>query len=261
MNEVELIGKLDGPVIRVGGEGPSYNLLLPPIPLDMSKITNPAAYKDENVLIQGNLIRRNFAMSPEKQTFKVMEIVKLPDPVPATLNGNAVLNGTVMQINFRMENKRGLLYELHNSIVEIDMSSIPNADELKDKIIVVKGTFKICQYIERGCVWTFFASSAAEYFPKSKIPETILSGHLVLNTSLSDQPVFGDEAIKKVYGIGYSERFSFDEAFKNAIDDLPEFIVPYPDYLDVIGLESICAEFGGIAGFSRMKVTVFRNGI
>lgn len=55
---------------------------------------------------------------------------------------------------------------------------------------------------------------------------------------------------------GYSESFSFTEAIKNAIDNLPPDANPFPDKLTNVTVVRVGANFGGIAGLSRMYVTV-----
>jgi len=60
----------------------------------------------------------------------------------------------------------------------------------------------------------------------------------------------------KVEGVGYSDSFCFDEAFENAVQNLPKDDNPFPDKLIKITVESIGAELGGIAGFHRMVVRI-----
>jgi hypothetical protein len=55
---------------------------------------------------------------------------------------------------------------------------------------------------------------------------------------------------------GYSEAFSFREAFQNAVDNLPPDTNPYPDKLTNVRVVGTGAEFGGIAGLHRMYVAV-----
>jgi hypothetical protein len=55
---------------------------------------------------------------------------------------------------------------------------------------------------------------------------------------------------------GYSESFSFTEAFHNAIANLPPDANPYPDKLTNVKVVGLGANFGGIAGLNRMYVTV-----
>ncbi len=58
---------------------------------------------------------------------------------------------------------------------------------------------------------------------------------------------------------GYSESFSFDEAFKNALDALPADTNVYPDKMEVVKVVEIGAAFGGIAGVAHMYVRVRRE--
>lgn len=56
---------------------------------------------------------------------------------------------------------------------------------------------------------------------------------------------------------GYSESFSFDEAFMNALHALPEDTTPvYPDKMTVVRVVDIGVRFGGFAGFNHMYVRV-----
>jgi hypothetical protein len=55
---------------------------------------------------------------------------------------------------------------------------------------------------------------------------------------------------------GYSDRWDLQEAFRDAIRNLPPDPNPYPDKLYHYTITSIEAEQGGIAGFDRMKVTI-----
>lgn len=55
---------------------------------------------------------------------------------------------------------------------------------------------------------------------------------------------------------GFSERMNFDEAFHQAINNLPQFSAPYPDYMETIKVVEIGALFGGIAGISKMYVSI-----
>jgi hypothetical protein len=55
---------------------------------------------------------------------------------------------------------------------------------------------------------------------------------------------------------GYSNSFSFTEAFHNAISNLPPDNNPFPDKMTTVKVTGIGATFGGIAGLSRMYITV-----
>lgn len=58
--------------------------------------------------------------------------------------------------------------------------------------------------------------------------------------------------------IGRSSSFDFEEAFQNAIDNLPPPDCTYPDQLTRIVVEGIGYEQGGIAGFHDLYVVVRR---
>ncbi len=57
---------------------------------------------------------------------------------------------------------------------------------------------------------------------------------------------------------GYSTKFSFDEAFENAISQLPRQTGGVADELVRVTVSASGAEFGGIVGLRRMFVTVVR---
>lgn len=58
---------------------------------------------------------------------------------------------------------------------------------------------------------------------------------------------------------GYSDSMNFDEAFSNAIHNLPPTQPNYPDELESIRVVEIGALFGGIAGISKMYVKIKSN--
>jgi hypothetical protein len=58
---------------------------------------------------------------------------------------------------------------------------------------------------------------------------------------------------------GYSDSYSFEEAFKDAIANLPPYNPPISDYLENIRVTLIGAEVGGIADFNRLYVKVERT--
>jgi hypothetical protein len=56
--------------------------------------------------------------------------------------------------------------------------------------------------------------------------------------------------------IGYSKNFSFDEAFKDAMQKLPQSKPTHPDQMTRIKVEETGAELGGIAGFHHLFVRI-----
>jgi hypothetical protein len=55
---------------------------------------------------------------------------------------------------------------------------------------------------------------------------------------------------------GYSNHFHFDEAFQDAVNNLPPLEAPYPDYMEIIKVVETGAMIGGIAGLHRMYVKI-----
>jgi hypothetical protein len=56
--------------------------------------------------------------------------------------------------------------------------------------------------------------------------------------------------------VGYSATMSFDEALQDAIKNLAPDGPGYPDELKSYTVTSVSAEFGGIAGVSRLRVAI-----
>jgi hypothetical protein len=59
-----------------------------------------------------------------------------------------------------------------------------------------------------------------------------------------------------VEATGMSPNLSFDEAFANAMANLPEFTAPHPDALGRVEVVEIGGLFGGFAGFHHLFVRV-----
>jgi hypothetical protein len=71
-----------------------------------------------------------------------------------------------------------------------------------------------------------------------------------------DIKIFSGDKGKLHTATGYSNSFSFTEAFQDAIGNLPPDDDPFPDKLMNVSVVRTGAEFGGIAGLNRMYVTV-----
>jgi hypothetical protein len=56
--------------------------------------------------------------------------------------------------------------------------------------------------------------------------------------------------------IGYSNSFSFDEAFRDAMQNLKPRPPSHPDEMTGFTVTGIGAQFGGIAGLRRMFVRI-----
>lgn len=77
--------------------------------------------------------------------------------------------------------------------------------------------------------------------------------HAVKGTADKPCPPDADEAT------GFSKKLSFDEAFANALANLPPSDPSHPDTLTRIQVVEIGALFGGIAGFHDLFVRVCRT--
>jgi hypothetical protein len=71
-----------------------------------------------------------------------------------------------------------------------------------------------------------------------------------------DIQILSGDKVKLHTATGYSNSFSFTEAFQDAIGNLPPDDNPFPDKLMNVSVVRTGAEFGGIAGLNRMYVTV-----
>lgn len=59
--------------------------------------------------------------------------------------------------------------------------------------------------------------------------------------------------------VGFSDRFSFDEAFQNALAAFDDVPAEHPDQLVTVKVEEIGALFGGVAGFNDLFVRLSRS--
>jgi len=55
---------------------------------------------------------------------------------------------------------------------------------------------------------------------------------------------------------GYSENFSFDEAFRDAVNNLPPPDAQHPDELTTVTVTNVGALFGGFVGLNKMFVSI-----
>ena len=75
---------------------------------------------------------------------------------------------------------------------------------------------------------------------------------------VSDRPTDGSAATGGEEAIGMSASLEFDEAFADALDNLPPFDPPYPDALARIDVVDTAGLFGGLPGFHHLIVRVRR---
>jgi hypothetical protein len=75
--------------------------------------------------------------------------------------------------------------------------------------------------------------------------------------ALTNKTNGGGEGLRRAKG--YSEKLDFNEAFLNAVQNLPPDPNPFPDKLTNVTVTRVGAEFGGFVGFHRMVVEVEAN--
>lgn len=75
---------------------------------------------------------------------------------------------------------------------------------------------------------------------------------------MTDRPRSAHGAATQATAIGYSDEYSFEEAFRNALSQLPSPACTYPDQLTRTEVVRIGSETGGIAGLDRLYMVVRR---
>jgi hypothetical protein len=88
----------------------------------------------------------------------------------------------------------------------------------------------------------------------------LVAGRLSANTSVHGAAVAQGNSTKEGRAIeeavGYSKNFSFDEAFKDAMKNLPQHKPSHPDEMTNITVVEIGAQLGGIAGLRQLVVRI-----
>lgn len=78
------------------------------------------------------------------------------------------------------------------------------------------------------------------------------------NAPGQEQVLTGTEPVVHL-ATGFSPALSFDEAFADALQNLPSFQPKHPDQMARVKVEEIGALFGGIAGFHQLFVKIRRE--
>ena len=100
------------------------------------------------------------------------------------------------------------------------------------------------------------AALSAEREREGGMPYPFSIAKLLETGRAEDLEIFSGGDVELHTATGYSDSFSFTEAFQNAIASLPPDQNPYPDKLVKVTVVQTGAEFGGIAGLNRMFVAV-----
>lgn len=100
------------------------------------------------------------------------------------------------------------------------------------------------------------AALSAEGEREGGVPYPFSITKLLETGRAEDLEIFSGGGLGLHTATGYSESFSFTEAFQNAIANLPPDENPYPDKLIKVTVVKTGAEFGGLPGLNRMFITV-----
>lgn len=100
------------------------------------------------------------------------------------------------------------------------------------------------------------AALVAEGEREGGIPYPFSIAKLLETGRAEDLEIFSGGGVGLHTATGYSDSFSFREAFQNAIANLPPDQNQYPDKLIKVTVVKTGGEFGGLAGLNRMFVTV-----
>jgi hypothetical protein len=108
------------------------------------------------------------------------------------------------------------------------------------------------------------ASPVSEVFSEQHVPDEITVHHAdgsdrVRVERLQEPVATAELADARIGGtaIGYSNRLSFQEAFANAVAQIP--MTRRADAFLRVRVEEVGGEFGGIAGFHRLYVKIRRT--
>lgn len=109
------------------------------------------------------------------------------------------------------------------------------------------------------CISRLTPYERTEIFPEETVPDTITVVHAdgrdeVSVEPLRDPPVTADDDGSTA--VGRSRSLSFQEAFVDALRQLPPPTDPQPDELQTTEVVEIGGEFGGIAGLHHLYVKV-----
>jgi hypothetical protein len=122
----------------------------------------------------------------------------------------------------------------------------------RDRVIVYRGmTYRVSD---------LYAHFTEDYFPLQS-PEDLTSKVARLQEALrSVRPVASFGPIDPpAVATGFSDSFSFDEAFADALHNLPPPVVIFPDRRHIVTVLATGAELGGSANARRLFVRVLRQ--
>lgn len=95
---------------------------------------------------------------------------------------------------------------------------------------------------------------ATGVFAGGWVPEAFRAGRIFETGNSEDLELVTKS--ERVEATGYSNSFSFDEAYQDAVNNLPPDPNPFPDKLITVQVEAVGGIYGGITGAMKMFVRV-----
>jgi hypothetical protein len=233
-----LSGTLVGGVLGPGGETTGYVLNVADLDVDSTGVSNASAFDGKPCLVAGDFEERTFPLRGRVRILRAREIASSASGLSRNgLRASVYLAGT-LQTGVLRPGGEGPGSELTGIAPEVDLKAIASPGSLVGKVVTATGTFEAVQYVTRGLTFVFKVSDLSAVAPT---------------------PAFAARAaspdVATVQAQGVSARFSLEEAILDAVRQLPMASAP-PDWLTQVHVDSIDAEFGGIAGVSQLKVSV-----
>jgi hypothetical protein len=239
---IDLYGTLRGGIVGPGAETTGYVIEMPEMDVDLSGVRGDLPKNGTECTIAGDIVERNYPVRRRVRTLHAREIVVTPAQLSRNgARGPVILQGT-LRTGIIRPGGEGPSASLVGAAPGADLSHVQPGNFL-NKQVRATGSFVARHYTLLGLRYVF-AVTALQAGTDQEDPV--------------DPAPTGDPSAPpsgKVSATGYSDAFSFEEAVRDAIAQLPKAQLP-ADYLLNVTVDSIGAQIGGFAGLSRLKVTV-----
>jgi hypothetical protein len=215
-----------------------FELQVPDLDLDFSNMPRPALTPGEVYTVTGEFHDRWYPLRGRTKVLFVKALVKNALDLPRErLRDSVALRGTVLTNVVRAGGETtGTV--LSGAAPEIKLLRAEDSKFVNQEVIA-SGSFVVETRTELGIRFVFHADKLTDLkHPKPFTP--LEAGKAAAGTTDSAE--------------GYSETFSLQEAILDAVSQLPGSDIA--DWLTQVHVTSIDAEFGGITGRSRLKVSI-----
>jgi hypothetical protein len=234
---VVLFGTLVGGVVGPGGETTGFVIDVGSLDVDASGVVGASAFAGKACVVAGDFEERTFPLRGRVRILRAREVAASASGLSRNGLHSTVLLSGILDVDVLRPGGEGPGAELTNVAPEVDVKGLSYA-ALVGKQVSAAGVFELVRYVTRGLQPVFKVSELA---------------------TLTATPAFSVRAASPeaatVQAQGVSARFSLEEAILDAVRRLPTATVPV-DWLTQVHVDSIDAEFGGIAGVSLLTVTI-----